>query len=89
MHLRLGRLVLRSYRSYVMWLPAGYKSPQLVYVVEAKVHDEDEHLSTLGAFTTKREAEACVKVLESQGYPDITLSFVAVHERLSDWQWDR
>jgi hypothetical protein len=89
MHLRLGRLVLRSYRSYVMWLPAGYKSSQLVYLVEARVHDEDEHLSTLGAFTTKREAESCVKVLESQGYPDITLSFVAVHERLSDWQWDR
>jgi hypothetical protein len=89
MNLRVGRLVLRSHPKYVMWLPSGYNSPQTVYLVEAKVHDEDDHLPMLGAFTTQREAKRCVKALQSQGYPDVTVDHVSVHERLSDWEWDR
>jgi hypothetical protein len=60
-----------------------------VYLVRARVHDDDDQLSTLGAFTTMREAEACVKTLQSQGDPDISIDYEFVHDRHSDWQWDR
>ena len=60
-----------------------------MYLVRARVHDDDDQLSTLGAFTTMREAEACVKTLQSQGDPDISIDYEFVHDRHSDWQWDR
>jgi hypothetical protein len=46
-----------------------------VYLVRARVHDDDDQLSSLGAFTTMREAEACVKTLQSQGDPDISIDY--------------
>lgn len=71
-----------------MLLPTGYKSPFLVYLVE--VQQEDGHNIQLGAFTTEAEAEACLAQLESEGYwQDLYINWVAIHERLTDWQWDR
>ncbi|MCA0143394.1 hypothetical protein [Blastococcus sp. LR1] len=88
MHIRLGRLVLRTYRSYVMWLPSGYKEPSIVYLVET--HDEEEGRSyQLGGFTTEREAQACIRKLESEGWTGLDTNIVTVHERLTDWQWNR
>lgn len=88
MHIRLGRLVLRTYRSYVMWLPSGYKEPLDVYLVEE--HDEEEgHSYQSGGFTTEREAQACIKKLKSEGSTGLYVNHVVVHERLTDWQWNR
>lgn len=88
MHMRLGRLVLRTHRSYVMWLPSGYKEPFIVYLVEK--HDDEEGRSyQLGGFTTERAAQASIRKLESEGWSDLHTNIVAVHERLADWQWNR
>jgi hypothetical protein len=86
--LRLGRLLLRSWRPYVMLLPVGYNSPFLVYLVEAE--QEDGRTVQLGAFTTQAEAKACLAQLASEGYwQDLEINFLPVHERVTDWQWDR
>ena len=85
---RIGRLVLRSRRRYVMWLPSGYRTPLLVYLVEYE-DERDEHISQLGGFTTLHEAEACLARLESEGWKNLHINLVWVHERLTDWQWDR
>ena len=88
MHIRLGRLVLRSHRSYVMWLPSGYKDPFVVYLVE-KTDEQDGSSYQLAGFTMEREATACIKALTSEGWRDLYVNTVAIHERLSDWQSDR
>ncbi len=85
---RIGRLVLRSRRRHIMWLPSGYKSPRVVYLVES-VDQRDKDVSQLGGFTTPEEAEACIARLESEGWRDLHINMVPVHERLADWHWDR
>ncbi len=66
MHIRLGRLVLRSDPSYVMWLPSGYKAPFVVYPVQ-RTDVRDGHAYQSAAFTTEREADACIQKLEAEG----------------------
>lgn len=88
MRIRLGRLVLRSYRSYVMWLPSGYSDPFVVYMVE-KINEQDGSSYQLGAFTTEGEAAGCITRLESEGWRDLYINSVPVHERLTDWHWER
>ncbi len=88
MYLRLGRLVLRGHRPHVMWLPSGYRSPLVAYLVEW-TDERDGSTAQLGGFTTRREAEACVTELESEGWRELHINVVAVHERHVDWRWDR
>jgi acyl CoA:acetate/3-ketoacid CoA transferase alpha subunit len=71
-----------------MWLPSGYKDPFVVYLVE-KIDEQDGSSYQLGGFTTEGEAAACIKRLESEGWPDVYINTVPIHERLTDWQWDR
>lgn len=88
MRIRLGRLVLRTRRDYVMWLPSGYKAPVVAYLVEQR----DERIGDsfqLGGFTTEQEAQACIRQLESEGWSDLYINTVFVHERLTDWEWNR
>ncbi len=88
MYIRLGRLVLRSYRSYVMWLPSGYKEPFVVYLVQ-RTDERDGNSYQLGGFTTERAAAACITRLESEGWRELYINTVPIHKRLTDWQWDR
>ncbi len=88
MRIRLRRLVLRSFRPYVMWLPAAYRNPFVVYMVE-KINEQDGSSYQLGAFTTEEEAAGCLARLESEGWRDLYINTVPVHERHSDWHWER
>lgn len=88
MHLRIGRLVLCSHPSYVIWLPSGYKAPETVYLVQWRYELADS-ITTMGGFWTERAAEACLQQLKSEGYDDVWINLETVHDRLSDWQWDR
>ncbi len=85
---RVGRLVLRSRRKFVMWLPSGYRAPRVVYLVES-TDQRDQHVSQLGGFTSAEEAEACLARLGSDGWDHLQINMVTIHERLTDWRWDR
>jgi acyl CoA:acetate/3-ketoacid CoA transferase alpha subunit len=71
-----------------MWLPSGYKDPFVIYLVE-KIDEQDGSSYQLGGFTTEGAAAACIRKLESEGWRDLHINTVAIHERLTDWQWDR
>jgi hypothetical protein len=86
--LRLGRLVLRSQRRHVMWLPSGYRSPLPVYSV-VHVDERDESMSELGTFNDESVANACLQRLESEGWTNLELNYLSVHDRLEDWEWNR
>jgi len=84
----IGRLVLRSHHQYVMWLPSGYKAPMIVYLVEW-LDERDQSVCQFGGFTTEGEAQACIARLEAEGRGDLWINICPIHERLSDWEWDR
>lgn len=85
---RFGRAFVRTWRPYAWLLPSGYIEPELACLVEW--HDErDGSVSQLGAFTTQETAEACIARLEADGWTDLVVNFVSVHERLVDWEHDR
>ncbi|WP_091237829.1 hypothetical protein [Klenkia soli] len=88
MHIRLGRLILRSWRPFAMWLPAGYAEPLITYLVE-HFDQRDGEVSQLGGFFSEREADACIAQLEVEGWIDLRINIVTVHHRVTDWQWNR
>lgn len=88
LRLRVGRWHFRTWRSYVMKLPNGYRSPVPVYAVEFV--DEDGDSFQLGVFFDLEIAEACRAQLEAEGrFPELSINYLAVHSRLKDWEWDR
>lgn len=97
MRLRLGRLLLRTHGPYYFrWLPRGYRMPSPVYAVEWR-DSRDGSSSQLGVFTTEADARACMARLVQEGWKEcdvddddgLYINFLAVHERLKDWEWDR
>jgi hypothetical protein len=71
-----------------MWLPAGYRSPALVHLVEYQ-DSRDGSGGQLGGFTSMGAAQACLDQLESEGWTDLSINLVSIHDRLSDWQFGR
>ncbi|MFD6163140.1 hypothetical protein ACFWF7_21935 [Nocardia sp. NPDC060256] len=86
--LRVGRWHFRTWRTWVMKLPRGYREPELVYSVEW-YDEEGRSLGQLGAFFSMEMAEACVAQLEAEGRTDLEINMIGVHTRLEDWQFDR
>lgn len=71
-----------------MRLPNGYRTPLLACAVEYQ--DEDGATVQLGAFFDEDVAKACKAQLEAEGgYPELHLSYLVIHSRLKDWQWNR
>ena len=71
-----------------MWLPARYRSPAEVYLVEYE-NPRDGSGGQLGGFTSMGEAQTCLDQLESEGWTDLHINTVSIHDRLTDWQWNR
>ncbi len=88
---RLGRLFLRTWPSYAWFLPAGYIEPQNICMVEWVDDREgsEGEVTQMGAFTSEHEAQALLADLEGQGWTNLRINYVAVHERLADWTFDR
>lgn len=85
-YLRIGRWTFRTWRSYVIKLPSGFRSPLPVYAVQL---DDDGEAAQLGVFFDLEMAEACLAQLESEGHADLVINHMSVHSRLEDWKWDR
>jgi len=60
----------------------------MVYLVES-IYEGDQNVSQLGGFTTLEEAQACVARLEADSWQNLQINMIPVHERLTDWEWDR
>lgn len=88
-NIRLGRLVLRSWSPFVMWLPAGYCEPVNTFLVEHVDEQSGEPAFQIGAFFNERDAEACMAQLKGEGWTNLHVNIVPVHHRVSDWHWDR
>lgn len=86
--LRVGRWHFRTWRSWVMKLPKGYRGTEMVCVVEWHYGDDGSR-AQLGAFFSEEEAQACMAQLEAEGRGDLVVNYIAVHTRLEDWQFDR
>jgi hypothetical protein len=87
--LRIGRWHFRTWRSWVIRLPRGYRPPELIYTVEW--HDEEgRSLGQAGAFFSEQAAKACLSDLAAgAGGGELVLNMIGVHDRLEDWRWDR
>lgn len=86
--LRVGRWHFRTWRSFVMKLPSGYRTPLLACAVEYE--DEDGTTVQIAAFFDETVAEACKLRLKAAGrYPELHLRYLVIHSRLKDWQWNR
>ncbi|MEU9742615.1 hypothetical protein AB0E12_25870 [Micromonospora chersina] len=86
--MRVGRWHLRTWRSLVMILPKGYRSPELAFAVE-ETDEHGESLGQLGAFFSLHAAEACLSRLESEGFTNLHINMIPIHTRLDDWEFDR
>jgi cell division septation protein DedD len=71
-----------------MILPRGYRSPELAYAVE-ETDERGETPCQLGAFFSLDAAEACLARLESEGFNNLHINMIPIHERLDDWEFDR
>lgn len=71
-----------------MFLPKGYRSPEVAYAVE-QTDERGENLSQRAAFFTLQAAEECLSRLESEGFPNLHINLIPVHTRLDDWEFDR
>lgn len=60
----------------------------MVEWVDERTGSEGE-VTQMGAFTSEAEAEALMAYLEKQGWTNLHLNYVSVHERVSDWMFDR
>lgn len=59
-----------------------------VFLVEW--HDErDGNRSQLGGFTTLPEAEACRALLTGEGWADLDINIVPIHDTVAEWSADR
>lgn len=86
--LRAGHVFLRTWWPYAWLFPRGYRQPSTSYLVE--FHDErDNNTGQLGGFTSMEDADACIARLEADGWRDLHVNVVEVHDRLQDWQFDR
>jgi hypothetical protein len=84
----MGRWHFRTWRTWVMKLPKGYRKPELFYAVE--LFGEDGRSSgQLAAFSSEQTAAACIAQLEAEGWTDLAINMIPVHTRLEDWQFDR
>lgn len=86
--LRVGGVFLRTWRPYRSQLPKGYVSAMTVYLVEW-FDERDSNTGQLGGFTTMEAARACIAQLEAEGWSDLYINMVNIHQRLEDWQHDR
>lgn len=71
--------------------PAGYRDPNLAYLVEWETPAGDPEVIQVGAFTTQEEAErmmAYATATPTWRGRRLHINMVAVHERLEDWLWD-
>ena len=87
----LGRLFLRTWPPYTWFFPAGYIQSQHVCMVEW-VDDRkgsEGEVTQMGAFTSEYEAEALLAYMEGQGWTNLHINHIDVHERLVDWEFDR
>lgn len=86
--LRVGRWHFRTWRTWVMRLPRGYRPPELIYAVEW--HDvEERSLGQAGAFFSERAAKACLADLATgAGSGELVINMIPVHDRIEDWRWD-
>ena len=86
--LRLGSWHFRTWRSYWMRLPKGYRSPETIYEV-VLLADDDNVIAQMGAFFDLRTAEACLARFETEARERMAINYVGVHSRLEDWESDR
>lgn len=86
--LRFGAWHFRTWRSYWMRLPKGYRSPEMIY--EVVLLGEDDYVITqLGAFFDLRTAERCLAQYDAERRDRMAINFVSVHSRLEDWEFNR
>ncbi len=71
-----------------MWLPKGYRSPEMVYEVEQEA-DDGSLVNHLGAFFSKQEATALMALLDREGRTNLRINLIPVHQRVADWEFDR
>ncbi|MEU1432103.1 hypothetical protein ABZ412_34055 [Nocardia sp. NPDC005746] len=86
--LRIGRWHFRTWSTWAIKLPNGYREPESVYAIEM-LDKDDRSLGQLGAFISRETAEACVAQLEAEGRTGVVINRIPVHSRLEDWQFDR
>ncbi|WP_460753902.1 hypothetical protein [Myceligenerans cantabricum] len=84
---RLGSWHFRTWRSYWMRLPKGYRSPETVYEVVLLAED-DNVVAQMGAFFDLQTAEACLARYEPEVRERMAINYVGVHSRLEDWEFD-
>lgn len=85
--LRVGRWHFRTWRSFVMRLPKGYRAPEPIYEVIG--YDSAGSMYQLAAFFDEEVAEALMAQLEAEGRTGLAINHVFVHSRVVDWEFDR
>jgi len=86
--LRAGRVFLRTWRPYAWLFPRGYRAATTAYLVEF-FDERDSNTIQLGGFGGLKEAEECLAQLEAEGWRNLRINIVPVHDRLQDWEFDR
>lgn len=86
--LRIGPWHFRTWRSYVMRLPRGYRNPEFVYSVVQLDENGDTTGPVFGTFFSEKEAKASIARLEGRGVHDLAINWLPVHSRLQDWEFD-
>jgi hypothetical protein len=61
------------------------QDPFVVYLVQ-KIDEQDGTSYQLAGFTTELEAAARMKALEFEGWRDLNINTVPIHERLGNWE---
>ncbi|MFD7308241.1 hypothetical protein [Promicromonospora sp. NPDC059942] len=84
---RLGAWHFRTWRSYWMRLPKGYRPPETIYEV-ALLAEDGNVVAQMGAFFDLRTAEACLARYEPEAREQMVINYVSVHTRLKDWEFD-
>ncbi|GHF17903.1 hypothetical protein [Pseudolysinimonas yzui] len=86
---RIGPWQFRTWRTFFMKVPRGYRSPELIYEV-ARIADDDHLEGQLAAFDSEPEAKRYFALLEAEGrHGDLILNYVTLHSRLEDWSSNR
>ncbi|MFI9487332.1 hypothetical protein ACIG47_13160 [Promicromonospora sp. NPDC052451] len=85
--LRLGSWHFRTWRSYFMRLPKGYRTPETIYEVVLRSED-DTMIAQVGAFFDLSAAEACLAQYDADAQEHMAINYVSVHSRLEDWRHD-
>ncbi|WP_419703895.1 hypothetical protein [Promicromonospora sp. NFX87] len=86
--LRFGSWHFRTWRSYWMRPPKGYRSPETIY--EVVLLGEDNYvIAQLGAFFDLGTAERCLAQYDAARRDRMAINYVSVHSRLEDWEFDR